>query len=194
MPLLPCPSCDQKISVVVSQAGSEIACPQCQKIVRIPNLGDLRRLAADSDTFAATANLRGSSTASPAIARRIVFAISLGIAGLATLVGGFCLVRYMNIEVPATTQSHIAEIEAMYPQASAAQLVREWQSMEKYSLEVTAPYNYKRTAIEKQSWLNRCLASLAVLAISMLSAITCGYLDSASRKSATAKPDPTTQT
>jgi len=185
MPMIPCPSCDQSISVTVSQAGAQVDCPNCQKSIRIPNLGDLRRLAA-----AETGEIHGNSAALPArksqestTARRLIFAGLMGIAGVAAIVGLFCLVRFLSIQVPATTEIHIAEIDSMYHQVSAAQLIREWQQMEKFGLDATAPYPYKKLAIEKSLWQRNGLISLAVLMVCVGAGVVLARSDARSVKS-----------
>jgi hypothetical protein len=192
MPLLPCPSCDQKIAVVVSQAGSEITCPGCQKEIQIPNLGDLKRLGAaqaeNSGEFAK--EFRGKTSPETNAGRRVLFAGLMAIAGTAVIIGIFCFVRYLAIQVPATTETHIAEIDGMYHQVSAAQLVREWQQMEKYGLDVAAPYQYKKLAIEKASWGRNSLIALVVFVLCGGVATVIARSDSRSQRTQTT-PTPT---
>ncbi len=184
MPLLPCPHCDQKISVSISQAGTPVTCTNCQQVVEIPKLGELRQLAsqADADNGAAATRTARGAVSDTNSGRRVLFAGLLAIAGVAAIVGLFCLVRYLAITVPATTENHVEEIERMYKQVSAAQLVREWQQMEKYGLDVASPYGYKKLAIEKEGWGRKGLACLAVIVTSIGFATVLG-LTEAKRKS-----------
>jgi len=175
MPQLSCPQCDQKITVAISQAGSKATCPSCQREVSIPTLRELRRLPdpAESPDPAQSQQPSESTTG-----RRIVFAILMLIAGTAGIAGLFSAVRYIAIEVPATTETHIAEIERVYQQVPGSQLVREWQQMEKVGLDSSAPYNYKRMAIEKARWGRNGLIGLCVFAMSVIVATMLGIHDS----------------
>lgn len=191
MPLLPCPSCDQKIPVVVSQAGSEITCPGCQKRISIPNLGDLKRLGASQaeSSGEGVKEFRQKASSETSAGRRVLFAALMAAAGTAAIVGIFCFVRYLAIQVPTNTEAHIAEIEGMYHQVSAAQLVREWQQMEKYGLDVVAPYQYKKLAIEKAGWGRNSLIALVVFVLCGGIATVIARSDSRSqRKPIAAKP------
>ena len=110
--------------------------------------------------------------------RRIVFAILMLIAGTAAAAGLFSAIRYVAIDVPATTETHIAEMERMYKEIPASQLVREWQQMEKFGLDATTPYNYKKLAIEKARWGRNGLIGLGVVLISVVVATVLGVGDS----------------
>jgi len=175
MPHLSCPQCDQKIMVAVSQAGSKTTCPNCQREVAIPTLRELRRLRDPSDSTDPSEKQQSSESTT---ARRIVFAILMLIAGTTGIAGLFSAVRYVAIEVPATTETHVAEIERAYKQVPASQLVREWQQMEKFGLDSSTPYNYKRMAIEKARWGRNGLIGLCVFAMSVIVATMLGIRDS----------------
>ena len=180
MPQLPCPQCDQKISVAISQAGAKVTCPSCQTEVLIPTLGELRRLASQSDPDDQTSST-GSGQApvsESATGRRILFGILLLAAGTAAIAGIFCGIRYATIEVPATTEAHIAEVERMYHEIAANQLVREWQLMEKSGLDTPTPYIYKKLEIEKAKWGQNALITLAAFVIITVPALALGVGDS----------------
>ncbi len=177
MPLLPCPHCDQSVEVAISQAGSETTCGSCQQVLLIPKLGELRRLASESANKLPESGSRTSVQASAGSAKRLFFAVLLGIAGIATLVGLFCLFRYLAIEVPATTADHIAEVTAIYNNVPAGQLVREWQQMEKFDLDATGPYKYKRLQVEKAAWGAKGLAAVAVIVLAMSIALIIAKAD-----------------
>jgi len=177
MPLLPCPFCNRSISVTISQAGSEVTCPECQRAVEVPKLGELKRLAASAEQpespqlSSQWANGPADSSAESNSGRRIAFAGLLAIAGVALVAGAFCFVRYLAIEIPATSEAHIAEIEQIYKQVPASQLVREWQQMEKYGLDVPSPYGYKKLEIEKNRWQRNTLISAGVIGIALVAAV-----------------------
>lgn len=179
MPLLPCPHCDQKVSVAISQAGSQVKCQGCQQVIPVPKLGELKRIASEE----AASGMVSESVAANAISsdsqagKRVLFGGLLAIAGVAAIVGLFCLVRYLSVDVPATTEMHIAEIDQVFHQSPAAQLVREFQEMEKFNLDASAPYNYKKLEKEKSRWARNSLIAAGVLGLSMAVAIYLGLSD-----------------
>jgi len=185
MPSISCPVCGRAIPVVVSQAGSEVTCSACQRSVAIPKLGELRRLEAEQsgNSENAVAKRRQSNGEANAT-RRLCFAGATAIAFLAALIGLFCLVRWALIQVPANTEIHVAEVNTMFHQVGAAQLVREWQQMEKYGLELTGLYGYKKMEIEKSTWANYGLISLAVFLLASGLATVLGIGDAKSKAAA----------
>jgi hypothetical protein len=177
MPLLACPHCGQKVSVAISQAGAEVACSGCQQTIPVPKLGELKRLAAEqalgseqpqplpSDNFPATDQT----------GRRVLFGGLLAIAGIAAIAGLFCVVRYLSVEVPATTEMHIAEIDRLYRQSPAAHLVGEWEELEKLNLEFVGPFAYKKMEKDKARWGRNSLLAGSVLALSVTAAMFLGF-------------------
>lgn len=161
MPLLPCPFCSATVEVSTSRAGSEIDCPSCQKTISIPKLGELRKLESEPTASATRPAMAGAATG-----QRAAFALLMGIAAIAIVGASYCMVRFAAIEVPATTEDHIAEIEEAYSQMPAAQLVREWQEMEKFAPEIARPYVYQMIAEEKSLWLRNALIGFAIAAVS----------------------------
>ena len=160
MPLLPCPFCSAMVDVPASRAGSEVDCPSCHNSVPVPKLGELRKLESEPISPAAKQALAGSATE-----HRAVFALLMGIAAIAIVGASYCMVRFAAIEVPATTEDHIAEIEEVYAQLPAAQLVREWQEMEKFSPQLANPYVYQQIANERSEWLRNALIGFAIAAV-----------------------------
>ena len=77
-----------------------------------------------------------------------------------------------------TTQTHIQEVEKVFKQVPPAQLVREWQQMEKYGLDVATPYRYHKLAVEKASWARNGLICLAILMAAIAMATVIGLKDS----------------
>jgi hypothetical protein len=132
-------------------------CPSCQQTIQVPKLGELRKLESQAAAAPATAGATGQRTA---------FALLMGIAAIAIVGASYCMVRFAAIEVPATTEQHIAEIEAAYSQMPVSQLVQEWQEMEDFSPELASPYVYQAVADEKSEWLRNALIGFAIAAIS----------------------------
>ncbi len=152
MPLLPCPSCSATVDVPTSRAGSEMSCPSCNKTIQVPKLGELRKLESQ-----AAAPATGGATG-----HRAAFALLMGIAAIAIVGASYCVVRFVAIEVPATTEQHIAEIDVAYSEMPVSQLVREWQEMEDFSPEMASPYVYQAVADEKSQWLQNALIGFAI--------------------------------
>jgi len=156
MPFLPCPHCSAVIDVPVSRAGSELNCPTCQQLVAVPKLGELRKLDEASNAEVAVAAM-GSSTG-----QRAIFALLLAISAVSAVAGTYCLVRYFAIEAPISTEHHIAQVEQAYGQISGAELVREWQEMEKFAPELSNRYVYQAIADERSGWLTKAVIGFAV--------------------------------
>ncbi len=77
----------------------------------------------------------------------------LGFIGIASLlVAGFCGIRWVLIDVPNTTEEHIAGIAEQYGTLSPAELIREYEQMDRYSIELVTPYLYKQAQMKKDSW------------------------------------------
>jgi len=183
MPSITCPQCNQEVSVSISQAGAQVPCPGCEATIQVPKLGDLKRLT----EAAAAANphshppLLPSESADNQTTSRVLFGGALAMVGLSAIVATFCLVRYLSIEVPVTTEMHIEEIDRTYHSVSAAQLIREWQQMEKNALDVAFPYNYKKSETEKARWARNTAIAGAVSAAGILLAVFLGLADSRRR-------------
>ncbi|NND99765.1 MAG: hypothetical protein HKN47_20795 [Pirellulaceae bacterium] len=149
MHLLPCPQCQQTITVSPSQAGDEIRCSACDTIVAIPRLGELRQLPlADQAADAAVVD-RGQANVG---GRQVVITLLGLIALVGVIVCGFAAIRWFLVEPTASTQSHIDEIRVAYEDLDAARFIREFEDMENISLDMPAMYVYKVKSLEKQRW------------------------------------------
>ena len=128
MHLLPCPSCHAALPVSPSQAGDQTTCPECQATVAIPKLGELRRLPlAEQDSgISAAGDQQGIESSSASRAGFVVLGL---IAAASLLVAGFCGIRWSLIDVPATSDEHIARMREEYQKLSAAELIREYVDM-----------------------------------------------------------------
>ncbi len=172
---LPCPACQQILTVTNSQAGTTTTCSHCRAAVAVPKLGDLRRLVEAGEPNGSVSSGSGDGLEF----RRAAFAALMALAGIAGLGGGFCAIRYWNVEVPASTALHIEEVQTAFKQVPASQLVREYQQMEKYGLELGQPFTYKRLEVEKAGWLKNTLIAFG---ISGALAVVATVLGSAGRK------------
>lgn len=169
MHLLPCPQCNVAISVSPAQAGSQVVCTGCGKTVDVPRLGGLRKLPLAD---VADENDSGGRIETP-IASRIGYSV-LGLIGFVLLIAAaYGGVRWALLEVPATTEQHIAELRETYENAAVGQLIREWEEIESYDVSANVPFPYRITELRKQE-LGRSAATMAVAGLlSILAAIGC---------------------
>jgi len=130
MHLLPCPHCDAKLSVAPSQAGDNMPCPECGQSVAIPSLGQIRQLP-QAEQEASSTQSSGSATQSDVSAIRRAGFLLFGLIAIGSLmIAAYSGIRWYLIDVPATTEEHIAMIREEYAEAPAAQLIREFEDME----------------------------------------------------------------
>ena len=167
MHLLPCPHCQTAIPVSPSQAGNQTSCTSCQSDVDIPKLGELRKLPLVEEPQTAEATEAPESS----IARRAGFLVLGLFATASLLVAGFCGIRWLLIEVPNTTEEHITTLRQQYSELSAAELVREYEQMDEYGIELIAPYDYRKEQIKKDSWGRNASMAGTVGGLAILGAI-----------------------
>ena len=169
MHLLPCPSCQNDLSVSPSQAGDETICPKCQSTVTIPKLGDLRQLPlAEQDPIARPAG--GQHQLETSSGRRAGFVVLGLIATASLIVAAFCGIRWSLIEVEATTETHIAMYRDEYKNLTAAELIREYEQMERDGLDLVRPYGYKRSEQMKRKWGQNASIAAGIGGVAMLGA------------------------
>lgn len=174
MHLLPCPSCDASFPVSPSQAGEDVVCPECHSPVVIPKLGELRKLPAVEENSEADPRDRGSID-EPSRLAQTGFVIAGLVATGALLVATFCGIRWALIEVPATSEDHIATIRERLSERSASELVREYEDMELRGLELGVPFQYKEIADEKAGWGRDASIAGAIGAAALALAFICGF-------------------
>lgn len=148
MHLLPCPSCQSSIEVSPSQAGDQAPCPSCHADVDIPKLGELRQLPLVEQQATADAAPQSQTSAARSAGFLVLGLIATG----SLLIAGFCGIRWVLIDVPNSTEEHISTLREQYKELSAAQLVREYEQMDEYDLDLSAPFEYKRIEKTKASW------------------------------------------
>ena len=90
------------------------------------------------------------------------------VATASLLVAGFCTVRWAIVDVPLTTEQHIAEYAEAYRSSSPASLIHEFEDMEKRGLELPARYNYKTLEVNKATWGRNALVAAAIAALAIL--------------------------
>jgi len=160
---LPCPHCQSTASVAASRAGDRMPCPSCGEEFVVPKLGDLRQLHGDTP---GTANAEPAGIESAAGSGRSLAFVAFGVLGIASLlVAAYCGVRWALIDVPYTTDSHLAEVATLYLESPPAQLIREYEQMEELGIDMAMPLRYQVTADTRREWgLNASVAGLVGLA------------------------------
>lgn len=169
---LNCPDCDAINPVSPAKAGGEITCAACDRPIPVPKLGELKRLPtsgdrlADAGTNAAARGLSGG--------RSMAFA-ALGAISLACFLGAaFCGLNWATTEVLVTTDSHVADVRETYQQLSSARLIREYEDITELGVEVTHPYPYRVTQLNKQAWANKALAFAAAGIVAAIASVFVG--------------------
>ncbi len=170
MHLLPCPHCQASLTVSTTQAGDSTVCPNCQATVPIPKLGVLRNL-----PVAETETDRDPRVRGDVAERSLLFQVGYGLAGLVAaaslLIAGFCGIRWAFSEVPATTEQHIANFREELSKRTAAELVREYEDMEKRGIDLGIPFKYKELAMRKAKWGQDASIAASVGVLALLVAI-----------------------
>lgn len=163
---LPCPHCQAPIPVSPAQAGDQLTCPSCAGAVQVPKLGELRQLPLESAVPEPSPPPEAGS-----LGGRAAW-VSLGIvATVSLLIAGFCGIRWALIDVPLNTEQHIAELRQQYETLPAAQLIREWEQMERYGIDLASPYSYQKVAAEKRAWgVNAAVAGVIGLLCMLIAA------------------------
>ncbi|MFG0290673.1 MAG: hypothetical protein ACF8CQ_21035 [Rhodopirellula sp. JB044] len=168
---LTCPQCEAINEVSTAKAGGEIACSGCGQMIAVPKLGELRKLPPVEDNKAAPA---ASSSGGLSGGRSFAFA-ALGLVCLLCLLGAaFCGVNWSNIDVPLTTEKHLELLEESYQDASSAQMIREFEDITKYGVDIPSPLEYRTIELRKQAWGQKTMVYLAVAAVAFVLALVVG--------------------
>lgn len=165
---LPCPHCQTRLTVAPTQAGESIDCPACAQKVAIPTLRDLKRLPR------AEPGQDAPPTTAPetlGMGQRVAFGTLGAIALVGLLVSGFCWVRWASVDVPITTEGHIEQFRDLYADLSAAELIREYQDIEQFGVDLAAPLTYRVTEMTKNRWKRNALVSTGISAVAILAAV-----------------------
>lgn len=164
---LPCPHCRATLKVETTQAGETITCPACGQPVPIPTLRDLRQLPpveADRDPNPKT------PPSGLGMGQRVAFGMLGAVALVGLLISGFCWVRWASVEVPITTEGHIEQLREMYADLNAAELIREYQDIDQFGVDLAAPMTYRVAEMTKNRWKRNALASGGVSTLAILAA------------------------
>ncbi|WP_404307194.1 hypothetical protein [Neorhodopirellula lusitana] len=167
-----CPHCDATVPASPAKAGGEVVCPACTKNVAVPKLGELKKLprvdqdaSSDSDDNAAH-GLSGG--------RSMLFAMLGAVSLLCFLGAAFCGVNWASIESPGTTESHIEGLKENYEQISASRLIREYEDITEYGVDIPQPYPYRAIELRKQAWASKAIAFGAAGLLAAVIAVVVG--------------------
>ena len=178
MHLLPCPHCQTPFHVSPSQAGETVNCPACHAEVPIPKLGEIRQLPRAEESAARDRKVGGAASGGSlgsegSLGRKITFGIAGIAATVSLLVASYCGIRWALVEVPSTTEDHIATVREELSKRTAAELIREYEDMDNRIIDLEAPFPYKRKAIEKAGWGRNASIAAALGSIALLVAVGC---------------------
>ncbi|MDB4679008.1 hypothetical protein OAE79_01595 [Rhodopirellula sp.] len=145
------------MSVAPSKAGETLVCQGCQGEVLVPKLGDLRQFpAAVSDESSASKTRSVEETSAFARAGFLVAGI---VATACLLVASYCGLRWTLMPVINTTERHIATTREDMSSFSAAELIRAYEEMEKTSIDLILPYQYKEIEVRRSKWAKNAVYS-----------------------------------
>lgn len=147
---LPCGHCDQLIPVSPSKAGQSVECHHCGQTTLVPKLGELKKLALAATEGEQVPIASGSPDTSAS--GSIAFVALAMLATACLVIASFCGIRWFLIEVPSTTAKHIEATAAALKDASAAQLIVEYESIEEYGIDIDTPFTYQAIANTKAEW------------------------------------------
>lgn len=173
MYLLSCPNCQSELPVTPAKAGEQLECPDCSVLVDVPNLGALRKLPrSESSAEGADSSTKVSSNPGATIAFAALSAIALA----ALLMAGYTGIRWAMIDASENTEIFLEQMDEEYKRIDAAVLIREFEDMEKFSLDLISPYKFHEVVLEKRRWgWNTVLAGIVAAVCG------CGGLFSVSR-------------
>ncbi|MEM9588021.1 MAG: hypothetical protein AAGA03_12140 [Planctomycetota bacterium] len=174
MYLLPCPECSQSLTVSPAQAGDHVDCPSCQASIAIPKLGELRQLeTAETDGDAAS-----HRSGEVSFTRQIAFVGLAMVVTASLLMAAFCGIRWVSHPSQTTPDSFIASLEETYNNASTAQMIREWEDMERFGVDLATPYSFYAEYQEKQQWRTKAMFAAGVGLFALIGCVGLGLAGS----------------
>lgn len=167
---LPC-TCGQILSVSPGQAGDQTTCPNCQTIVKIPQLRELRLLPkTDSPTTT-------PPVAEHAFPLRMLFAVMGFIALVFGAFGTFALVSALMIPIEYDTDKFVEYNEAVMLSTSTEDLVTRWEQLVRRPLGDRQPFPYQVQANTKASWNWWMTFGYSIAGVALLIAIGIAILE-----------------
>jgi len=127
----------------------------------VPKLRELRQLPEAGDE--STVDEANQPENSPATAGNSLGFLAAGIVAVGLLlVAAFCAVRWVTIDVPATTETHLDFFQEAYEAATPAQMVVEFEEMTATGLNLPKMYNYRIAELERNGWRQKTLVFAAI--------------------------------
>lgn len=158
---LDCPHCTDTISVSPAKAGATVMCNHCQQSVAVPRLGDLKQMQDPDQAGAALAEKNSAGSQGGTDSPFVVVALGM-IATAALLVAGYTSIRWALSPVDATTETHLEQFRESYQRVPVATLIREYEAIEQYGLELPLPATYIKQAEIKRQWGTAAASSAVV--------------------------------
>lgn len=171
MHLLPCPNCQETVLVSPSQAGDSTHCKSCDASIDIPKLGELRKLPSAAPDLGSDASSKNNIRSENSTGRRIASTLLGCIAVMAVISAAYCGFRWASIEPSSSTEEYLATYREQYPIVESAVLIREYEDMEKISLDFPMPYKYKVSQNAKDHERNKAIGSGVVALITSILSI-----------------------
>lgn len=169
---LTCPHCAAINNVSAAKAGGEITCEACHNSVSVPKLGELRKLPAGGETCAD--KVAANAAVGLSGGRSLAF-VTLSLACLVSLLGaGFCGVNWATTEVPITTQKHLDMLKEQYAIASSAQMIREFEDITEFGVDIQNPLYYRTLELKQEAWKFKTIAFAAFAAVTFVLAVFMG--------------------
>lgn len=142
-------------------------CPECSQSVAVPKLGDLKELPTIGELENVSAEKNFSSATVEADSPFVVVALGL-IATAALLVASYAALRWYLSPVDLTTESHLELYQEEYQKLPAALMIREYESIEKFGLELPIATPYIKQAEQRRQWGTAAVGSAIAAALSII--------------------------
>jgi len=80
----------------------------------------------------------------------------------------FCGIRWSMVTVPQTTEGNIADLRQQYSELPPANLIREWEDMENYGLDIVGTFKYHTLQKQKDDWGVSTLVAIGIGFLAMV--------------------------
>lgn len=167
-----CPHCQAANEITAAKAGGEIACNTCHESIVVPKLGELRQLPSTGET--SESKVAANAAIGLSGGRSLAF-MTLSLLSLLSLLGaGFCGVNWATTEVPFTTQKHLESLRDQYATASSAQLIREYEDITEFGVDIPNPLQYRTLELKREAWKHKTISFAILAAIVFVLALIVG--------------------
>jgi hypothetical protein len=73
-----------------------------------------------------------------------------------------------------STPKHLEMLREMYSEVSSSQLIREFEDITEYGVDVPAPLGYRTQELQKQAWGQKTIGFLVLAAVTFVAALLIG--------------------